>query len=228
MCDINEEHRKNVVIENDNRVSYMKVERLIYGCIQSIFLWYDIYANRLKDMGFEINPYDKCIANKVINGNQCTIGWCVNDNKISHKKEKVVDDMSTIFKENFGNLTITRGNSHNFLGMNQKIRKQKRVEISMRKKIEEAIEMFGEEIKGKVLTPAAKQFLWIDDTEPLLDQKRKDTIQSVTDQCLYITKGGGQTSSPLWHPVHNSVEEQQGRLEETGKANSIREEYHLK
>ena len=35
MCDVNEEHRKNVVIKNGKRVSYMKVVRSIYGCIQS-------------------------------------------------------------------------------------------------------------------------------------------------------------------------------------------------
>ena len=50
-----------------------------------LLLWYDLYANTLKDMGFEINSYDKCIANKMINGNQCTIGWYVDNNKISHK-----------------------------------------------------------------------------------------------------------------------------------------------
>ena len=52
-------------------------------------------------MGFEINPYDKCISNKIINGNQCTIGWYVDGNKISHKEVKVFDDMLTIFKENW-------------------------------------------------------------------------------------------------------------------------------
>ena len=85
MCNVNEEHRKNVVIENGKRVLYMKVVRSIYGCMQYFLLWYNLYANTLKDMGFEINSYDKCIANKMINGNQCTIGWYVDNNKISHK-----------------------------------------------------------------------------------------------------------------------------------------------
>ena len=50
--------------------------------------------------------------------------------------------MLTILKEKFGDLTITRGNSYNFLEMNIMITKDKRVEIAMRKKIEEAIDMF--------------------------------------------------------------------------------------
>ena len=77
----------------------MKLVGAIYGCIQSALLLYDLYANTLKDMGFEINPYENCIANKMINRNQFTIGWYVDYNKISHKEAKVVDDMLTIFKE---------------------------------------------------------------------------------------------------------------------------------
>ena len=69
MFDVNEEHRKNVVINNGKRVLYMRVVRAIYGRTQSTLLWYDLYANKLEDMGFEINPYDKCIVKKMINGN---------------------------------------------------------------------------------------------------------------------------------------------------------------
>ena len=82
MCEVNGEHTQNVVMENGKKVLYMKVVRAIYGCIQSALLWYDLYTNTLKGMGFEINPYDKCVANKMINGKQCTIGWYVDDNKI--------------------------------------------------------------------------------------------------------------------------------------------------
>ena len=67
MFDVNKEHMKNVVIENRKRVLYTKLVRAIYGYIQSTLLWYDLYANTLKDIGFEINPYDKCIANKMMN-----------------------------------------------------------------------------------------------------------------------------------------------------------------
>ena len=42
-------------------------------------------------MDFELNPYDLCIANKIVNGKQCTIIWYVDDNKISHVDPAVVD-----------------------------------------------------------------------------------------------------------------------------------------
>ena len=70
------------------------------------------------------------------------------------------------------------------------VTKEKREDIAMMKQIKEAIEMFGEKIKGKLSTPAAKQLLFVDDTKPLLYQKLKDVIHSVTSKCLYITEKG--------------------------------------
>ena len=35
-------------------------------------------------MGFEINPYDLCVANKMGNGSQMTIRWDIDDLMISH------------------------------------------------------------------------------------------------------------------------------------------------
>ena len=45
----------------------------VYGCIESAMLWYNLYTSTLQGMGFELNPYDLCVANKMINGKQCTI-----------------------------------------------------------------------------------------------------------------------------------------------------------
>ena len=36
-------------------------------------------------MGFEINPYDPCVANKTVNWTQMTATWHVNDLKVSHE-----------------------------------------------------------------------------------------------------------------------------------------------
>ena len=78
---------------------------------------------------FTINPYDKCVANKVIDGKQCAIVWYVDDNKISHEDPEVVTRVINLMKEHFGDLTISRGNRHMFLGMNVTINPRKSVEI---------------------------------------------------------------------------------------------------
>ena len=44
----------------------------------------------LENMGFEINPYGPCVANKMVNGHQMTIFWHVDDLKVSHKDQNSV------------------------------------------------------------------------------------------------------------------------------------------
>ena len=62
-------------------------------CVKTALLWYELYVDTLKNLGFELNPYNLCVANKTINDRQCTIVWHVDDNKISHVYVDVVKDV---------------------------------------------------------------------------------------------------------------------------------------
>ncbi len=42
--------------------------------------------------GYKINPYDGCVANKMVNRKQIIISFHVHDCKISQKSSKVFDD----------------------------------------------------------------------------------------------------------------------------------------
>ena len=90
MCDVNPEFKKCVITEGKKQVLYLRVLRALYGCIQSALLWYNLFSTTLQGMGFKVNPYDRCVANKDINGKQCTIVWYVDDNVVSHADDKVV------------------------------------------------------------------------------------------------------------------------------------------
>ena len=91
--------------------------RALYVCIESTLQWYILYKSTLKKEGFVLNPYDLCIANKIIDGKQCKIVWYVDDKKISHTDENVVTNILEKMKEHFGDIKIYRGNSHVFLGI---------------------------------------------------------------------------------------------------------------
>ena len=88
----------------------MQILQAIYGCIESALRWYELYAETLEKEGFMISPYDRCVANKVINIKQCTIVWYVEDNKVLHEDPNVVGEVIELMKTHFGDLTITRGN----------------------------------------------------------------------------------------------------------------------
>ena len=71
MCEVNTEYKKYVTTDrNGKKILYVKVLRAIYGCIESALLWYELYVKTLKGMGFKLNPYDRCVANKMIKGKQ--------------------------------------------------------------------------------------------------------------------------------------------------------------
>jgi hypothetical protein len=106
-------------------------------------------------MGFEINPYDPCVANKMVNGTQMTIRWHVDDLMISHLSQdeimKVVRQIKDIYGEN---LAETSGTVHDYLGMTFDYSFTKEVRINMWDYLRNVIQEFPEEITGVCATPA--------------------------------------------------------------------------
>ena len=63
---------------------YVRLSKALYGLLQSPLLFYHKLRKELEDYGFEVNPYDPCVANKVVNGSQMTVTWHVDNLKVSH------------------------------------------------------------------------------------------------------------------------------------------------
>ena len=165
MCEINPEHQMNIRYEvgrneKTTKVLYMKVIRSIYGCIEAALQWYLLFSTTLKDMGFKLNAYDKCIANRTDGeGNQCTIAWYVDDCIATHVNQEVLDELGVKMIHHFGEMDIHTGYEHDFLGMKILINeKDKTVEIDMKDQIRQMIKEFEEEtgvhVDETVSTPA--------------------------------------------------------------------------
>ena len=102
MCKVNPEHAKNVRVgKRGRKVLYMKVLCDIYGCIDSALQWYKIFTGVLQEEGFVLNPYDKCIVNKIINGKQCSISWHVDNCFATHVSKKVLKGIASKMIEHF-------------------------------------------------------------------------------------------------------------------------------
>ena len=99
---------------------YCRVNVAIYGTLKIALLLLKKLSASLKMRGFEINPYDWYVANKDINGSQCTIVWHVDDLKITHKDSAVVDKIIVSLKSEYGQvgeMTVYRGKKHDYLRM---------------------------------------------------------------------------------------------------------------
>jgi hypothetical protein len=62
-----------VILEKGKSVLYLGLQKALYGMMKSALLFYRKLVSELREMGFEINPYDPCVANKTINGTQMKI-----------------------------------------------------------------------------------------------------------------------------------------------------------
>ena len=139
---------------------------------------------------FVINPYDPCVANKIINGSQCTIAWYVDDKKLSHKDPAVVTDILDKIEAKFPGLVITRGKEHTFLGIKFRFRDDQKVELDLSEYIHEAIEESGIDVSQKVTTPHASWLFKVDPNAKKLDEDKKEIFHSVTQKLLGVSQRG--------------------------------------
>jgi hypothetical protein len=58
---------------NGKPTMYMKLKKALYGTLQAAMLFWKDLAKTLMDWGFIVNPYDRCVANKMIDGKQGTV-----------------------------------------------------------------------------------------------------------------------------------------------------------
>ena len=123
-------------------------------------------------MGFKVNKYDRCVANKTIYGKQCTICWYVDDTKISHVDEQVVSKVISEIEDRFGKMVVTRGKSHNFVGMGVVFKDNGTVEIMMKDYINECFEAYGEPVNKSANTPAKHDLFVPEVSIPLKKEKK--------------------------------------------------------
>ncbi len=64
-------YRKHITKNNRGQpLLYVKLHKALYGLLKNALLFYQKLSGNLIKHGFDINPYDPCMANKVVNGNQ--------------------------------------------------------------------------------------------------------------------------------------------------------------
>ncbi len=80
-------YQKYVTIKKGRQVLYLRLQKALCGMMKSALLFYRKLIKELKEMGFEINPYDPCVVNKVVDGTQMTVRWHVDDRGGTHKKK---------------------------------------------------------------------------------------------------------------------------------------------
>ena len=172
---------------------FCKVNVAIYGTLKAALLFWKKLSQSLKIRGFVINPYDWCIANKDINGSQCTIVWHVDDLKISHKDPAVVDEIIASLNKEYGQvgeMTVRRGKKHVYLGMGLDFSNPGEFIVDMEDYLDEIITGLPDDMSGVATTPAADHLFKIRDNAPKLNDERAELFHRVTAQILFVAHRG--------------------------------------
>ena len=108
-------YTKYQTVEKGKTVLYVQLKKALYGTLSAAMLFWKDLSGHLLDEGFTPNPYDSCVMNKMIKGKQCTILWHVDDLKISHVRQSVLEGVLKRLNSWYGQetpLTVTRGDLH--------------------------------------------------------------------------------------------------------------------
>ena len=143
--------------------------------------------------GFVINPYDWCIANKTVNGKQCTIIWHVDDLKISHANPMIADGIIASLKTEYGKvgeMTVRHGQKYDYLGMTLDFSRKGNFIIDMESYLHNILEDLPDEFGRLAATPAANLLFKTRDSVNKLDPERTKRFHRVTAQLLFVSHRG--------------------------------------
>ena len=182
-----------VTIEHGKRVIYAKLNKALYGTMQAALLFWKKFKAFLTDLGYEENPYDSCVVNKIINGKQCTVCWYVDDVKISHVDESVVEDLVSKMQEEYGKeapLTVNRGKIQEYLGMKIDFSNENKVVFSMRDYTKNLLEECPDELLmgGVAASSAASHIFNVNPKAPKLNEEKAEIFHHLVAKLLYLSK----------------------------------------
>ena len=132
----------------------------LYGTMVASLLYYKKFVKSLKSKGFKLNPYDPCVANKQVKGEQLTVCFHVDDCKISHVSPKVVDETiewlrseyENIFEDGSGQMKVHRGKTHKYLGMTLDFSHDDQCRVTMIDYVDEIVVAYDKAVSVGVYT----------------------------------------------------------------------------
>jgi hypothetical protein len=188
-----EQYEPYLTEEHGKPVIYVKLVKALYGTLQAALLFWKDLSGFLIDHGFVLNPYDECVANKMINGKQCTIVWHMDDLKISHVDEQVIREMVDLLQAKYGSddapVTVTYGKVHDYLGMTLDYSKTGKVIIDMKQYVKDMLkEVSDKMVDGVSATPAAAHLYDVNADAESLDKDTAKQFHTITAKLLFLSK----------------------------------------
>jgi Reverse transcriptase (RNA-dependent DNA polymerase) len=181
-----------VTNENGKKVLYVELQKALYGTLQaSLLFWKELSTFLVKELGFEFNPYDKCVVNKMIDGKQCTIIWHVDDLMLTHVQQEVLDHIVSELSKKFGKedpLSVHTGDVHDYLGMTIDFSGEGKVVFRMVDYIQNMLDELPDDFDGTAATPATSYLFKTRESATKLGVELSDLFHSNVAKLLYLAQ----------------------------------------
>jgi len=170
-----------VFVDDRNRLT-VRVDRALYGLLQSSLIWFNELKSQLIKNGFKQNSVDQCVMNRGSGKDMTTINLYVDDllcfSESQEQLERLVEELRATYKE----LTATFSDDVSYLGMHIKLRDGKAM-ITMEGYEDQLIEELG--ITRGAKTPATSD-LFEPGTGALLCESKRAEFHTGVARLLYL------------------------------------------
>ena len=83
-------YRQHVIYEKLSPILYVILKKALYVCLRLPLLFNEWIVVDMRHKGFDINPCNPCVANKMVGGKKMVVYWHVENLKVSHLYPKEV------------------------------------------------------------------------------------------------------------------------------------------
>ena len=206
--------------ERGRPVLYVVVLKALYGMLIASLLWYKQFRGDLESIGFVFNPYDPCVANRMVDGKQQTIRFHVDDLMSSHVNAKVNTEFLKWCNDlygTYGEVKATRGAKHDYLGMTIDFSQPGKVIIDMVDYITKMCDEFPMDLsKVRHVPSAAPADLFSVGTGKPISHADKETFHTFVAKMLFACKRArpdmNTLTSVLCTRVKEPLEDDWGKL----------------
>ena len=105
-----------------------------------------------------------------------------------HKDPKIVDQTIKKIKNRFGEMTVTRGFKHTFVGIDIELCMDGTVKLVMMDYLKKRSEVFEENISGMSPTPAGIDLFQVDTVSPRSIEECYDVFYYIVAKLLFVSK----------------------------------------
>jgi hypothetical protein len=161
----------------------VRLDKALYGCVESAALWYDNLSQSMQNLGYECNEYEPCVFNRLDeHGMQCTATVHVDDLFISSRSPSMIEHLCGGLKTRYGEDGPVVG----YLGMTFDLSSPGEARLTMHGYIQEVLKSSG--VIGTAKTPATDGLFELRETSPKLTASQSKRFQRHVARIAYLAK----------------------------------------